>query len=108
MCDYSRRDNLIKRIQENCVEIDTGYETPCLIWQGGDSGNGRGGGYGRISINGFTSAVHRVVYTHFFGYIPNKKQIDHKCNQRKCCNPDHLEMVSHLENQKRRIKRSVT
>lgn len=57
-----------------------------------------------MSLDGQTVAVHRVVYTNFFGYIPGKKQIDHKCKNRKCCNPDHLEMVTHKENQKRRRK----
>lgn len=78
----------------------------CHIWTGPTSGNGRGGGYGRMSLNGITVAVHIVSYTHFFGYIPPKKQIDHKCNQRLCWNPQHLEMVTHLVNQRRRAARA--
>lgn len=76
--------------------------TPCWCWQGSCSGNGRGGGYPRMNLNGQTVAVHRVVYTHFNGFIPGKKQIDHKCRNRMCVNPDHLEMVTHKQNQKRR------
>ena len=56
--------------------------------------------------NGQTVAVHLVVYVHYYGYMPSKKQIDHLCNQRLCCNPSHLEMVSHIENQKRRVNRT--
>lgn len=51
-----------------------------------------------MSLDGQTVAVHLVVYTHYYGYIPGKKQIDHKCNQRLCCNPAHLQMVTHLKN----------
>jgi len=86
-------------------EID-GIPSPCHLWKGPTSGEGRGGGYGRMSLNGQTVAVHLVTYTHFFGYIPKKKQIDHKCNNRLCCNPAHLEMVSHLINQRRRAARA--
>lgn len=72
---------------------------------GPTSGTGKGGGYGRMSLFGQIVAVHLVAYTHYFGYIPGKKQIDHLCNNRLCCNPAHLEMVTHLENQRRRDAR---
>lgn len=106
-----RRNGVVKRILSRVHVVDTGFTlngkpSPCFIWEGPDSGNGRGGGYGRMSLNGQTVAVHLVVYTHFFGYIPGKKQIDHLCNQRRCCNPAHLEMVTHKTNQKRRAERA--
>lgn len=86
-----------------CVEIvDAGFETPCHLWTGSDSGAGRGGGYPRMKLNDRTCAVHIVSFTNEFGYVPRNKQIDHKCRNRLCVNPDHLEMVSHIENQKRR------
>lgn len=98
------------RIHERVDVVDTGFvldgnASPCHLWAGPDSGDGRGGGYGRMSLNSQTVAVHIVVYTHYYGYIPGKKQIDHKCNQRLCCNPAHLEMVTHKTNQKRRAVR---
>jgi len=98
----TRREEIIGRILSN-VRIDP--VTDCWEWLGGDSGKGRGGGYGRVSLNGTTCAVHIVVYTHFFGYIPGKKQIDHKCNNRICCNPNHLELVSAVMNQRRKIRK---
>ena len=106
-----RRNDIIKRIHERVMVVDNGFvidwrPSPCHIWQGPTSGKGRGGGYGRMSLNGQTVAVHLVVYSHFYGYIPGKKQIDHLCNNRLCCNPLHLEMVTHKTNQKRRAARS--
>lgn len=106
-----RRNGIIKRIHERVMVVDNGFVTdgrpsPCHIWQGPTSGEGRGGGYGRMSLNGQTVAVHLVVYSHFYGYIPGKKQIDHLCNNRLCCNPLHLEMVTHKTNQKRRAARN--
>lgn len=106
-----RRDEIMARIYERVEVKDLGFildgkPSPCHIWTGPDSGTGKGGGYGRMSLNSQTVAVHLVVYTHYFGYIPGKKQIDHKCNNRLCCNPAHLEMVSHQTNQKRRAQRA--
>jgi len=100
-----RRLNIIERILKRITIAECGYETPCWVWRGPTSGEGRGGGYGRMSLNGQTVAVHIVVFTHFFGYVPGKKQVDHLCNNRICCNPSHLELVSHKRNQKRRAAR---
>lgn len=109
--ETDRRDEIIDRIHARCNIVDMGFvidgiPSPCHLWTGPTSGEGRGGGYGRMSLNGQTVAVHIVSYTHFFGYIPGKKQVDHKCNHRLCCNPQHLEMVSHITNQRRRAARA--
>jgi len=94
----------------NVVEVFTsfllnGKPSPCLLWLGSHSGNGRGGGYPRMSLDGQTVAVHIVSYVNTNGYVPGKKQIDHLCNNRMCVNPDHLEMVTHKTNQRRRDAR---
>ena len=113
MTTLHRRDQILDRIEARCRIEDTGFvldhkPSPCHLWTGPDSGTGRGGGYGRMSLDGQTVAVHLAVYTHYYGYIPGKKQIDHKCNQRLCCNPAHLQMVTHLKNQRLRAKRAKT
>lgn len=82
-----------------------GKPSPCHLWQGGDSGTGRGGGYPRMSLDGQTVAVHIVSFVNKNGFVPGKKQIDHLCNNRMCVNKDHLEMVTHKENQRRRDAR---
>lgn len=94
-----RRVKILTKVMGR-VEIDE--ETGCWLWQGPTSGNGRGGGYGRMCLDGQTVAVHRVMATLFMGYIPGKKQVDHVCRNRLCVNPDHLEIVTHKENQRRR------
>jgi hypothetical protein len=88
----------LNKVVSRCIINPIG----CWIWDGPCSGNGRGGGYPRMNLNGQTVAVHRVMWTNVHGYIPSKKQIDHKCKNRMCVNPDHLEMVTHKENQRRR------
>ena len=101
----ARRRRILDKIMVNVTveaEPRPGQKTPCWIWTGPDSGTGRGGGYPRMKLDGQTVAVHRVIFTHFAGYIPGRKQIDHTCTTRRCVSPAHLEMVTHLENMKRR------
>lgn len=101
----SRRDEIIQRIMSNVNVVDG-----CWLWKGATSGkpnrgrNGRGHSYPRMKLGGVTVAVHRVTATHKHGYIPSNKTVDHLCRNRLCVNPDHLEVVSHFENCKRRDK----
>ncbi len=101
----NRREQIIGKIMARVV-VDP--ITECWVWQGPTSGEGRGGGYGRMCISGQTVAVHIASYTHFYGYVPGTKQVDHKCQTRLCCNPLHLELVTHLQNQRRRAKARKT
>ncbi len=94
----SRRRGIVERIKSNIK-----YVGRCWIWQGCTSGNGKTGyGYGRITIDGRTSAVHRVMYVCYHGYIGPHMQVDHICRNRLCCNPKHLEAVTAKENCRRR------
>jgi hypothetical protein len=96
-----RRERVIGTIMSR-VWVDP--VTGCWNWTGPTSGDGRGGGYGRMSLDGQTVAVHIVSFTHFYGYVPGKKQVDHKCRNRLCCNPTHLESVTPSQNARRRSK----
>ena len=100
-----RRDALWRRIMER-VEIDP--QTGCWNWTGPTSGRdkpgcrkARGRGYGRLSLGGKTVAVHRAVYELVHGPLGGWT-VDHTCGNRLCCNPDHLEAVTHKQNCKRR------
>lgn len=73
---------------------DRGYATPC--WISNRAKNG--GGYTKIGIDGRTEMTHRAAYTAFVGPIPAGLVIDHLCRERTCCNPEHLEAVTHREN----------
>lgn len=54
----------------------------------------RDNGYGRIWIKGRLFAAHRVAYELMRGQIPEGLTIDHLCRNRRCVNPEHLEVVS--------------
>lgn len=110
--DCDRRESIMRSIMARVIEVPGPLPTPCLIWQGPTSGDaykgdeapkkGRGHSYPRMSLDGQTVAVHLVSYTHHKGFIPGRKQIDHLCKNRLCVNPEHLELVTHRQNQKRR------
>ena len=101
--------DLVNRILKSCKVEQRGFDTPCWVWKGGNSGESSTSGrtYGRISAFGATSAVHRVMYSCFNGYLPPSKEVDHLCNNSLCCNPDHLEMTTRKQNLKRRDQRNA-
>jgi len=73
---------------------DAGYLTPCWISNRSEHTSG----YTKLGIDGKTMLTHRVAYEEWRGDIPDGLVIDHLCRNRKCCNPDHLEPVTHREN----------
>ncbi len=63
-------------------------------------------GYGRfrITLAGQvrSSGAHRISWLVFRGEIPDPRlQIDHLCRNRRCVNPDHLELVTNYQNYER-------
>jgi len=86
VCNISPVERIMARIE---MEPNTG----CWIWMGYVDQYG----YGQININGKKEKVHRVLY----GVVPKGLEIDHLCRIHSCCNPDHLEAVTHKENCRR-------
>lgn len=70
----------------------------CWIWTGAPHGNG---GYGRLYADSTSWPAHRWSYERSKGPVPEGLELDHLCRNRMCCNPDHLEAVTHLENVRR-------
>lgn len=54
----------------------------------------------RVRVNGVwrMRRVHRVVYESLVGPIPGDMTVDHICRNVACCNPEHLRLLSHVEN----------
>lgn len=61
----------------------------------------RGNGYSRLSFGGKQHYGHRWMYERFRGPVEDGLELDHLCRDRACCNPDHLEPVTHAENVRR-------
>lgn len=82
---------------------------PCWAWTGAKQGSG----YGHFRLEGRGIGAHVAAYALMRGSIPEGTELDHLCHpgdgscprvtcrHRLCVNPDHLEPVTRLENQKR-------
>jgi hypothetical protein len=77
----------------------------CWSWNASCKPNG----YGQIQegpSGGRVLYAHRVAYELFKGAIPGDRVVDHLCRNRRCVNPDHLELVTFDENLLRGDKRA--
>jgi hypothetical protein len=79
--------------QKNYRITDLGYSTPCWIWLGQTVK-----GYGRIKFMGLTFAAHAMFYRQMHKGFNYKLELDHKCKNKACVNPDHMEPITHAEN----------
>ena len=56
-------------------------------------------GYGIMQLpDGRMQSAHRWIYERLVGEVPDGYELDHLCRNRNCVNPDHLEVVTHIEN----------
>lgn len=66
----------------------------CWIWSGKTNRNG----YGIVRVGRRSFMVHRLLYQQHCSFDIGERVLDHKCRNRLCCNPRHLEPVSVREN----------
>jgi hypothetical protein len=100
MAASKKRASLEERLWRN---VDVRSPDECWPWKAGVGGHG----YGLIGLGGAKGgkeAAHRVAWKLRNGPIPREGMgyhggvIRHKCNNRRCCNPDHLELGTQGQN----------
>jgi len=66
----------------------------CWLWTAGATK----AGYGLFRFQDAARYAHRVTFEALRGAIPDGLELDHLCRVTFCCNPDHLEAVTHKVN----------
>ena len=77
--------------------------TGCWEWIGARDSRG----YGNVKVEGRVRKAHRVVYERVRGPIASGLECDHRCRVPWCVNPEHIEVVPHVENVRRGAARWV-
>lgn len=86
-------NDLPERLARRVVVSNAG----CWEWQGETNRSG----HGRISWKGTRRSIYRVTYELAGGVVPDGYEMDHLCRNPRCCNPQHVEPVTHAENMRR-------
>lgn len=76
-------------------------DTPCWPFTGYISRKG----YGQCRYDGAVMHAHRAVWMETFGPIPEGLWVLHRCDNRKCVNPEHLFLGTNDDNVKDKVSK---
>lgn len=83
-------------IEADTTEVYGPLETPCRAWKWAKHPLGYGNLYDPETQQ--VGQAHRYFYEKLRGAIPPGTELDHLCSNPPCCEPIHLEAVTHREN----------
>ena len=78
--------------------------TPCIEYIGKAIDHHKGG-YARIQDDdGRITQAHTLAWTHKNGPVPKGMILMHRCDNPRCCNPDHIMAGTHKQNAEQKMK----
>jgi len=87
-------DRFLRRVDKNGVVVSEELSV-CWEWRGAVYTTG----YGQLQKETWgEDYTHRWSYVHHIGPIPEGKLVRHKCDNRRCVNPAHLELGDNKDN----------
>lgn len=104
MANQWQRWKGIMKCYENSFweKVDKKDKDDCWEWKSWVAPNG----YGQFNLDGTTVYAHRLSWMLLYGEIPYKANILHACDNRKCCNPNHLYKGTQSDNMNDREQRN--
>ena len=89
-------ESACSRFEERYEKIDAVESIDGKCWEWTHSQHPYG--YGRISVKGSWKLAHRFSWIKYNGEIPENKQINHRCHNELCVNPEHLYLGTQKDN----------
>jgi hypothetical protein len=89
-----------KSIEKECEKVE--IKSPCHIYQGACDKMG----YGIIGFKGISFQVHVLACEAKYNTKNDKEVVRHLCDNKVCCNPDHLEFGTSSQNRRDSISYS--